>query len=192
MTGWWYFLPINPEPWRVGPLSVGRKSGALFPAMGRDQQLHAYKEAVKEALMAAGPVWVGGDKLRLSIWFWRTRADYQTHQARAHRKHEADCTNMFKATEDACQGILFENDKNNIETHGYIVEQGPNVSPFVVINLAQVDIEARENMERAMLSAMPDSQREQYHAIRALQVTDSLLSRNATLPADDGWEPGDF
>jgi Holliday junction resolvase RusA-like endonuclease len=101
--------------------------------VGQNQQLHAYQEAIREEL--------GNQELQkgqhvLHLYFWRRRADYTTPQARTHRKHEADVTNLQKATEDALQGVLFANDRDVREVHSYLMAQGPDVEPGIVIGLA--------------------------------------------------------
>jgi hypothetical protein len=73
----------------------------------------------------------------LYFYFWRRREEYQTPQARSHRKHEADVTNLQKATEDALQGVLFKNDKDVREVHSVLIAQGPDVEPGVVIGIDQ-------------------------------------------------------
>lgn len=141
MTDIWVVLPLNPEPWRVGPLSVVRGGkGGMIPTMGRDQQLNAYKEAVNEQVrLQLGSVsddqFILGGKTKLTIYLWRQRAEYQTHQARTVRKHEADATNMLKATEDALQGIFYKNDKDNSDVRCVIVEQDEDVIPKIVIHI---------------------------------------------------------
>lgn len=130
----WYALDVNPEPWAVGPIGYARKSGKMTAYMGQNQQLNAYKEAIREAI-GEGHTPIEG-KVRLIVFFWRERAEYQTHQARTHRKHEADATNLLKATEDALQGILFVNDRDNNDVRGVIVEQGPDVVGRVLIGVA--------------------------------------------------------
>jgi Holliday junction resolvase RusA-like endonuclease len=100
--------------------------------VGRNQQLDAYKEAVREAL--------GDQELQegqhvLHLYFWRLRSEYTTPQARTHRKHEADVTNLQKATEDALQGVLFANDRDVRAVHSYLLEQGADVEPGIVIGL---------------------------------------------------------
>lgn len=138
-NGWtWIVLSLNPEPWRIGPLSVGRKNGKMFPMVGRDTQLYYYQQAIKEELgdewtLIQGPV-------ELKFFFWRRRDEYQTPQARSHRKHEADGTNMAKATEDALQGVLFKNDKDTNHMEWTIVEQGPQVEPRIVIAIRKGQI----------------------------------------------------
>jgi Holliday junction resolvase RusA-like endonuclease len=127
----WFVLDVNPEPWAIGDLSVGRRGGKVFPMVGRNNQLHSYKEAIKEELGDPGLFIEGPIELR--FWFWRRRDDYKTPQARTHRKHEADVTNMQKATEDALQGVLFKNDKDVNDVHSVVVEQGPDVTPRVVV-----------------------------------------------------------
>jgi len=128
----WFVLDVNPTPWAVGPLSVGRKGGKIFPTYGRNQELHTYKEAVAEAILKQNPRMMEG-KVALFLWFWRARPAYQSPQARTARKHEADATNMQKATEDALQGILYKNDKDNSLVQSTIVDQGEDVIPKVVI-----------------------------------------------------------
>ena len=134
--GWhWFVLDVNPEPWAIGDLSVGRRGGKAFPMVGRNNQLHMYKEAVKEELDNPG-IWFDG-KIELKFFFWRRRDEYKTPQARTHRKHEADGTNMAKATEDALQGVLFKNDKDVNRMEWTVVEQGPDVIPRVVVAIRQ-------------------------------------------------------
>jgi hypothetical protein len=44
----WYVVHVNPEPWAVGPLDLGRRGGKVYATMGQNQQLAAYQEAVRE------------------------------------------------------------------------------------------------------------------------------------------------
>lgn len=131
----WFVLELNPEPWAIGDLSVGRRNGKVYPYVGRNQQLHNYKEAIKAEIGDPGVYFEG--KIELKFFFWRERSEYQTPQARTHRKHEADGTNMAKATEDALQGIFFKNDKDVNHMEWDIVEQGPFVTPKIVIGVRQ-------------------------------------------------------
>jgi Holliday junction resolvase RusA-like endonuclease len=101
--------------------------------MGRNAQLDAYKQAIAEDLGDGHDMLTG--KVKLEFYFWRHRAEYTTPQGRSHRKHEADLTNMQKATEDALQGILFVNDKDNNDVHSIVVEQGPDVVGRVVLSI---------------------------------------------------------
>lgn len=135
----YYDLDLNPEPWRIGPLSVGRKrGGGVFPIIGRDPQLHAYKEAVREQLEEYKTVVMPG-QFRSKYFFWRLRDVYTTAHQRKHRKHDADLTNMIKATEDACQGILFDNDRDCVSHENYVFAQGANVeAPRVIVAISPV------------------------------------------------------
>jgi Holliday junction resolvase RusA-like endonuclease len=130
----WYFLDINPEPWAIGPVGYARRNGKMSAYVGRNEQLHYFQEAVREAITKQDPVKFEGP-VELTIWFWRSRDDYKTHQARTHRKHEADVTNLYKATEDALQGILYDNDKDNLHTEGYMMGQGPNEHGKIVLRI---------------------------------------------------------
>lgn len=130
----WYILHLNPEPWAIGPVGVARRNGKIVPYVGRNQQLDAYKEAVREAV---GKVEMMTGKLEVTFYFWRQRSEYQTPQARTHRKHEADATNMQKSTEDALQDLLYKNDKDNVHVESWVVAQGPDVDPMVIIHACQ-------------------------------------------------------
>lgn len=140
--GFLYFnLDINPEPWRIGPVSAARnkKNGGWYAQVGRDQQLHAYKQAVREQLGDYNTFLAPG--LFVSkYFFWRRRDSYTTQLQREHRKHEADLTNMLKATEDACQEILFGNDRDCVSHENYIFEQDTDVRPRVVVGVSPIGV----------------------------------------------------
>lgn len=134
----WLRLEINPEPWAIGPVGVSRKEGRIGAYVGRNQQLDAYKEAIREAVNAE--LSEPPEKfptVALSLYFWRNRAEYVTPQSRNHRKHEADLTNLQKATEDALQGIFFDNDRDVKEIHSYMVQQGPEITGSVVLEVRE-------------------------------------------------------
>lgn len=138
--GAWYVLEgLNPDPWAIGPLSVGRKGPrGIYPIVGRNLQLDNYKKAVQEVLLQKyGPQDLIEGPIELGFFFWRVIDEYKTTQSRTARKHEADLTNLIKATEDALQGVLFKNDKDVKRfVKSEIVEQGPNAKPCVVIYAA--------------------------------------------------------
>lgn len=134
----WLMIPLNPEPWAIGPVGVNRKSGRISAYVGRNQQLHAYKEGVADhvkRIWGDRPILDG--KVRLTFYFWRQRSEYTTPAARKHRKHEADVTNLQKACEDAMQGIVFENDRDNTDVRSVMVEQGEGVTPLILIKVEQ-------------------------------------------------------
>ncbi len=122
----WYVLHINPDPWAIGPISVGKRNGKYIPIVGRNEQLYSYQEAVKAEL--ADTEQLPFDEFELTFFFWRRLDTHETG-----RKHQADATNLLKATEDALQGVLFENDRNARDVRSTIVAQGPDMKPCVVI-----------------------------------------------------------
>lgn len=137
----WYVLDVNPEPWAIGPVGYARRNGKMAAYVGRNAQLDTYKQTVKEAILALEPppdMLTG--KLSVTFWFWRNRAEYQTPQARTHRKHEADVTNLQKATEDALQDILYKNDKDNSHVESILVAQGPDVIGKIIIRISKVEV----------------------------------------------------
>jgi hypothetical protein len=121
----WYRVDVNPEPWAVGPLGVGRRNGKPYPYVGPNMQLKAYQEAVKEEILTQDPAMVEGG-LSLIFVFWR-----QVERDLA--KNYADVTNLQKATEDAVQGILYENDRATRYVQSFMAEQGPGVEGRVLI-----------------------------------------------------------
>lgn len=132
-NGQWYVLDLNPIQWAVGPVVTGRRAGRIYGNIGRNQELHAYKKAVREALEDIAALVPGEVELRL--YFWRQREEYVTHQARTHRKHEADLTNLQKAFEDALQDLCIENDKNVRAMRTVVVEQDTATVPCVVFKV---------------------------------------------------------
>lgn len=167
----WFVLDVNPEPWAIGPVGYRRAGGKMSAYVGQNQQLNAYKEAVKEAI---GKVDMIEGKVDITFFFWRNRAEYSTPQARSHRKHEADATNLQKSTEDALQGLLYNNDKDNIHVESWIVEQGPDVEGKVVVRVARA-------CELFDPNLIPD------------HIWDRIdgIKEQETLPNADGWEGPD-
>lgn len=122
----WFVLAVNPDPWAIGPLGVGKRGGKYFPYVGRNNQLHSYKEAVAAELAEVHPLPEG--TYDLAFYFWRRLDEHASG-----RKHIADATNLQKATEDALQGILFDNDRDVHRITSTVVEQSDTTKPHVVI-----------------------------------------------------------
>jgi len=124
----WFVLDVNPYPWKVPPISVGRKGGKVFPTVGRDEGLFVYKESIKSALSREETHLIEGP-VALYMWFWRNMPKVSGRT----RRHTADTTNIQKSTEDALQGILFGNDAEVASVHSVRVAEGPDVPPMVVL-----------------------------------------------------------
>lgn len=139
----WFTLPLNPEPWKVGPLDLGRKNGHIFPKIGPDAGLVAFQEAVRETI-GEQPMLTGHIVLR--FFFWRQQATYQMENGKRKMRHVADATNLQKALEDALQGVLFPNDREVDDVHSVIVEQGPKVTPLIIIGVDSHDHEMSDGI----------------------------------------------
>lgn len=133
--GQWFVFDVNPYPWKVPPFSVGRKSGKHFVVAGRDQGLHTYKEAIREQLEDQGYRPITG-AVAAFFWYYRSIEVYRTPQGRRSRNHEADTTNLQKATEDALQDYVLKNDRDVSFVQSWRVEQGTDVTPYVVAYIA--------------------------------------------------------
>lgn len=131
----YYKIPVNPQPWAVGSAGVARRGGKMTAFIGPNAQLQAYQQAVKEELLSRGPIKMIEGEITLEFYFWRQLINYTTQSGRSHRKHQADGTNMMKATEDALQGVLFENDRSVKRGNWTVVEQGPDVNGLVVVGI---------------------------------------------------------
>lgn len=128
------YLDVNPEPWAVGPLSLGKRNGKMFPKMERNASVYAFKEAVREELERTefGPM-PPEFRYQLEFYFWRRLDSYIGETGRKANAHVADATNMQKALEDALQGLLIDNDRDVQIIGSWIVEQGPDVQPGIGI-----------------------------------------------------------
>lgn len=133
----WYQFHVNPEPWAVGPISSGRRNGHIVPIVGKNQQMESYKAAIREELETRYPKeqsYILPPRYSLDFFFWR-RLDTASTGTPGRRQHQADGTNMMKATEDALQDILIGNDRDVLHGAWTIVSQGPNVTPGVVLRI---------------------------------------------------------
>lgn len=123
---------INPEPWAVGTVNCyGRGKGSLSP----NPKVVNYQLALREELlnMDLPPVRPRLFATELSLLYWRS----------TERGKPADVTNLNKSTEDALQGILYENDIDNLKVSGEIVEQHPLVEHVgLIIMLEDYDYDS--------------------------------------------------
>ena len=127
---------INPEPWAVGTLGLGRKAGGFYPTYAKNPLQDAYQKALAENITEAYPVIPMQPEdipLELTMLFWRRQDTYTTPKGRKTTRKVADATNLGKATEDALQGILFRNDRQVKRSIPDIVKEGPDVEPRIVI-----------------------------------------------------------
>lgn len=180
----WYIVELNAVPWKVGPISVARGKGGkgMYPVVGRDQELFNFQQAVKAELLQQGAAMCSG-KIQLTIVFWRRIEQYKTEKSRNARSHEADATNLLKATEDACQGILFDNDRDNVDVRSVIVEQGFGVDdPKLLIRVQEVGSEV---LSLDFLEEMPDEIYGRLYGSPAYQLSLGINKPNTQLQKED-------
>lgn len=130
----WYVLSLNPVPWTVGELGFsGSKGGKKHVYMAPNKDLKLYKEAIQEEMERFDTFPLATE---LDVVFVFNRALDAVFRGNARsRAHQADATNMQKATEDALQGILFTNDSQNRVVMSIIREQNFEASPCVAIGI---------------------------------------------------------
>lgn len=132
MSGKWYIIDdVNPQPWAIGPLGMGRKAGRTYPYVGPNQQLVVFQRAIREQLADLEPPNFPGD-VELEFYLWR---QIETYQGRGRKQsgHQSDATNIQKALEDALQGFLFANDRAVRSIRTVVVEQSQTTHPRIVI-----------------------------------------------------------
>jgi Holliday junction resolvase RusA-like endonuclease len=133
-------LGINPEPWETGTISAGRrKTGGGFTAtMAPSQKLQAYQEALREYL-DSDMRWSSLDpdaRVTVEFFFFRQIETFTSPVRKwISYGHEADATNLQKATEDALQGRLFTNDNLVRDVRSVILSQGVSTEPALVIRV---------------------------------------------------------
>lgn len=151
-----YIEGINPEPWTAPDISIGYGKGRRpYPQVSRGGRLKAFQQAITESIEIAYPhglkPFQPGTPLRVTFLFWRQLDSYTVESGRTASRNVADATNMQKAMEDALQGVLFGNDRDNKSVKSVVMEEGPNVKPRIVV----------------MIDAGPDPMHASYLAIEA-------------------------
>lgn len=134
---------INPEPWEAPGMAVGRgKGGKPYPMAVKSGRLEAYQAAIRESIQAAYPDLPTAPpdmRLKVTFAFWRQLDSYTKDTGRTASRNVADVTNMQKALEDALQGVLYVNDRNNKNVKSLIIEEGPDVEPCIIIAVHEDD-----------------------------------------------------
>ncbi len=132
-------IAVNPEPWAIGSVGVTNKGGKYRGFVGQNLQLRNYQDAVrteikKQLETSEYATWFPVSvPTRVHLYFYRRLDDYKLEGDRKSSRNYADATNMQKAFEDAMQGVLIENDRNNIQVSSAIMEQGPDVTPGTIM-----------------------------------------------------------
>ena len=125
-----FVIGINAEPWAVGSLGVGRKGKGHYPYMSPNQKLQAYQNALREEL--AGAEMLTG-KVEVRLFVWRRIEKMKVYGGRDRKGKTSDATNIQKATEDAIQNLLIENDRNVRRISTEIVREDEDTEPCIVI-----------------------------------------------------------
>lgn len=134
----WYVLNLNPVPWTAGEVAFASTgSGGRRTYMRPSKDMKNYQDAIRDEMSEwmTIPLFTEVDVLFV---FCRSLDEIVRGSARNSRVHVADATNMQKATEDALQGILFDNDNQNRVVRSIIYEQERDIEPYVAIGVKVV------------------------------------------------------
>lgn len=117
------FPGINPEPW-TAPSIVRGKGGKPVAVKGGKHE--AFQKALAETFREQQVKPIPAElELTVTFYFWRS----------SEGGNRADATNLLKAAEDALQGYLYDNDRNNRHVSACIVDQGPDVEPRILLHI---------------------------------------------------------
>lgn len=128
---------INPEPWVAPEGAIGRKNGKMFVQFYKSSGLMSYQSAIMEEIrLQNGHLPITHKPLeeptQITFWLWRELSQSDDKDS---QRNVADATNMQKALEDALQGILYINDKRNVDIRTIIVEQSKTTYPNIQIEV---------------------------------------------------------
>jgi Holliday junction resolvase RusA-like endonuclease len=130
---------INPEPWATGTIVTykGGKGGKLSP----DLKLVTYQQAVREEIRE----WMEQHPTQRVNLMWSQEVRFFFVRS-TERGHPADATNLQKATEDALQNLLIENDRNNRKVTSEIIEQHKDVQfPGIIIEIEDYEFDPQRH-----------------------------------------------
>ena len=148
-----FMIPINPEPWTIGPVGITNRGGTKRPFVAPNPQLLNYQQAVKEHLLALAPrPTIVDEECELNFYFWRRLDSYVTASNRGHKRHVADATNLQKGLEDALQGVIITNDRLVVRINSEVIEQGPDVHPGIIIVQKPVEWTLHRQVSRLELN----------------------------------------
>ena len=169
-------LGLNPEPWEPSrAAAVRRKGGGFGVVHHKPKKLALFQEALTDAVQRNPEcsVWVPseGEYLLVRFWLCRTLEASTRDTGRRHRSHQADATNMQKAIEDALQGVLFGNDRDNRHVSTTITEQAHDVDPWLVI-------------ERTLVNELPLPPEADSPSSTTIDLRDPWASHDISTPHD--------
>ena len=153
MYTWYLVEGVNPEPWTAPEGTVGRKGGKSFVQFHKPQQARQYQESLKSEFQIQNPqaVKVAGD-IEIVFYFWRQLPTFEIHEGKKTRQSAyADATNLQKSTEDALQGILYNNDRDIISVRSVIVEQEKETEAAILIAITTTDTDKASSEEHASI-----------------------------------------
>lgn len=129
-------LPLNPEPWAMGTVSVITAGRKPFPKISPNKTLKAYQDALQAELEQGEGRILPGPYYSIRYSFSRQLVHYKTRQGGTSSRNWADVTNMQKGTEDALQGVYMPNDRAVIRVQSALAGfQSKETLPWVVIEI---------------------------------------------------------
>lgn len=133
---WFTIRGINAEPWTSPGIGVGRgKGGGVYGYAMKDGGLATYQSAIAGALMQQYPdhePLLG--ECEVGFYIWRQLVVYEGEKKKVTR-NKADATNMQKALEDALEGVLIGNDRDDVHVSTWLMEQTKETEPLILIQV---------------------------------------------------------
>lgn len=178
-------LPLNPEPWAMGTVSVITAGRKPFPKISPNKTLKAYQDALQAELEQGEGRILPGPYYSIRYSFSRQLIHYKTRQGGTSSRNWADVTNMQKGTEDALQGVYMPNDRAVIQNLSRLVgPQRQSTLPYVVIEIRH-SIEGFTPKETA-ICPIEDMFSPEGHEVWERMLKNELGGQPIT---DNEWEP---
>lgn len=177
-------LGFNPTPWAIGPLGLGRnkQTGKMIPVIGPNTSLVAYQEAVRSELIRQGAEMLPPD-YSIRFRFSRQLEKYVSNATgRNVTRNRADATNLQKATEDAMQGIMLNDDENVVCIQSrFASKQSNDTDPWVLIE-CMYDIKGLEDEDVLLPGSLSDEGLEAMRSIKKWKATPDRVVNNEWIP----------
>lgn len=134
---WFLIEGINPEPWEPPESAIGRRAGKPYIQHYSPEKYKNFTEAVRSAFSQEYPdfVPIDGEVLDVRFFLWREQSVFETPTGRKSQANIADATNMQKAIEDALQGLLYVNDRDNHRVSCEIMSQDKETEPAILVQI---------------------------------------------------------
>jgi len=144
MNDVYWIHDITPQPWEVQAQSYKAGGRWCKARLISPDQLREYRDELSRTFVQQYPLTLPArGLLKVEFKFWRNTAD---------GAELADATNLLKATEDALEGILYDNDRNNRLVSSEIIQQDDQAPNAIMVTVSEYEVSAIEIPPRIIMN----------------------------------------